>query len=155
MKLTAIVAMTPERIIGRDGDLPWHFSEDLKFFKRTTSGHPVVMGRKTYDSIGKPLPKRQNIVLTRDERWTAEGVEVIHSPDDLTSLDLQDPHVFIIGGAQIYALFLPLLDELLLTWVYEPHEGDTRFPEFESAFPHHEVIEEHEAFEFRRYARAP
>ncbi|MEO1844500.1 MAG: dihydrofolate reductase, partial [Akkermansiaceae bacterium] len=78
-----------------------------------------------------------------------------HSPDDLTSLDLQDPHVFIIGGAQIYALFLPLLDELLLTWVYESHEGDTRFPEFESAFPHHEVIEEHEAFEFRRYARAP
>ena len=74
MKLTAIVAMTPERVIGRAGDLPWHLPEDLKFFKRTTSGHPIVMGRKTYESIGKPLPKRQNIVLTRDENWAPDGI---------------------------------------------------------------------------------
>ena len=101
MTLTAIVAMTPERVIGRDNRLPWHLPEDLRFFKRATSGHPVVMGRKTFDSIGKPLPARQNIVLTRDHAWSTEGVEVIHDPDELASLQLEEPNVFIMGGAQI------------------------------------------------------
>ncbi|NNC89319.1 MAG: dihydrofolate reductase [Akkermansiaceae bacterium] len=153
MHLTAIVAMTPDRIIGRDGGLPWHLPGDLKFFKRTTSGHPIVMGRKTYDSIGRPLPKRQNIVLTRDRDWSAEGIEVIHDPGDLSSLDLLDPHVFIIGGAQVYELFLPRLDDLLVTRVHEAHPGDTRFPEFESRFPRCEVLETHDAFEVRHYTR--
>lgn len=151
MTLTAIVAMTPERIIGRDGDLPWKLSEDLKFFKRTTSGHPIVMGRKTFDSIGRPLPKRQNIVLTRDETWSAEGVDVIHSPAALSSLQLQDDHVFIIGGAQIYGAFLPIVDDLLVSWVYESHEGDTQFPEFDSRFHEFEVVERFDEFEVRRY----
>ncbi|RYD45633.1 MAG: dihydrofolate reductase, partial [Verrucomicrobiaceae bacterium] len=71
--LTAVVAMTPDRIIGKNGGLPWHLPEDLAFFKRTTSGHPIVMGRKTYESIGRPLPKRRNIVLTRDRQWSASG----------------------------------------------------------------------------------
>ncbi|MDE0596849.1 MAG: dihydrofolate reductase [Akkermansiaceae bacterium] len=151
MKLSGIVAMTPERIIGREGELPWKLSEDLKFFKRTTSGHPIVMGRRTFDSIGRPLPKRQNIVLTRDDSWSAEGVEMIHSPDELASLDLQDDHVFVIGGAQIYRAFLPILDNLLVSWVYASHEGDTRFPEFDSFFPEYEVVEQFESFEVRRY----
>ena len=154
MKLTAIVAMTPERVIGRDNDLPWHFPEDLKFFKRTTSGHPILMGRKTYDSIGRPLPKRQNIVLTRDESWSAEGVDVIHSPSDLASLPLQDEEVFIIGGAEIYALFLPQLDELLLTWIYQSHEGDAYFPDFADYFADYEVIEKQDEFEWRRYRKS-
>ena len=145
--------MTPDRIIGRDGDLPWRLPEDLKFFKRTTSGHPIVMGRKTYDSIGRPLPKRQNIVLTRDPEWSADGVDVIHSLDDLATLDLQDPHVFIIGGAQIYATFLDQLDELLVSWVYENHEGDTRFPGFDTQFGQYEIVEQHDAFEIRHYTR--
>lgn len=151
MTLTAIVAMTPERIIGRNNKLPWHFPEDLKFFKRTTSGHPVVMGRKTFDSIGQPLPDRQNIVLTRDHSWSAEGVEVIHSPDELASLQLQTPTVFIMGGAEIYTLFLSRLDDLLVSWVHEPHEGDTLFPEFENQFPYYEVVEKYPEFEVRRY----
>ncbi len=145
--------MTPDRLIGQEGNLPWHLPEDLRFFKRTTSGHPVVMGRKTFESIGKPLPGRQNIVLTRDVSWAAEGVEVIHSPEGLTGLELQDPHLFIIGGAQIYALFLPFLDDLLVSWVYQNHQGDTRFPEFEWRFPHYEVLEQHPAFEVRHYTR--
>ena len=153
MTLTAIVAMTPERIIGRDNKLPWHFPEDLKFFKRTTSGHPVVMGRKTFDSIGRPLPNRQNIVLTRDHSWAAEGVEVIHSPDELASLPLQTPSVFIMGGAEIYTLFLPHLDELLVSWVHERHGGDTVFPEFDDQFPSYELVEKHPEFEVRRYHR--
>jgi dihydrofolate reductase len=80
MILTAIVAMTPEHIIGKGGDLPWNLPDDLKFFKEHTSGHPIVMGRKTFDSIGRPLPKRQNIVLTRDPEWSHIGVEMIQEP---------------------------------------------------------------------------
>lgn len=150
MKLVAIVAMTPERVIGRDGGLPWHLPEDLAFFKRTTSGHPVVMGRKTYESIGRPLPKRRNIVLTRDRSWQAPGVEVIHSPDQLPEVD---GPVFIIGGAEIYAAFLDKLDELLVSRVHESHPGDTRFPEFEQLFPPPQIVESHDAFQVLRYSR--
>ena len=135
LKLTGIVAMTDERVIGKDGDLPWHLPEDLKFFKETTSGHPIVMGRKTYESIGRPLPKRQNIVLTRDPEWSAKGISVIHSPEDLKSLELEDEHVYVIGGAEIYKLFLPLLDELVVTHVNESYSGDIFFPEYEYYFP--------------------
>lgn len=153
MHLTAIVAMTPERVIGRGGELPWHLPEDLKFFKRTTSGHPVVMGRKTYDSIGFPLPKRRNIVLTRDTSWSAEGVEVIHSPEELKALEGIADQVFVIGGSEIYAAFLPHLDELLVSHVKKNFQGDTRFPEFEDQFPKSEVLEEFDDFVVRRWTR--
>ena len=150
-RLIAIVAMTPERVIGRNGTLPWHLPEDLAFFKRTTSGHPIVMGRKTYQSIGKPLPKRRNIVLTRDTGWSAPGVEVIHSPEQLDALPGLEEEVYIIGGAEIYAAFLDRLNELLVSWVYERYPGDTRLPPFEDRFSPPEVIEKHDAFEVRRY----
>ena len=153
MTLAAIVAMTPERIIGRDNSLPWHFPEDLKFFKRTTSGHPVVMGRKTFESIGRPLPNRQNIVITRDPSWSSEGVEIIHSKDELSQIELQNQHVFIIGGAEIYSLFLEDLDEMLVTWVYQAHEGDTTFPEFENLFAEFSLVESHQDFEVRLYSK--
>ncbi len=152
-KLTAIVAMTPERIIGKDGGLPWHLPEDLKVFKKYTTGHPIVMGRKTWDSIGKPLPNRQNIVLTRDTTWSAPGAEIIHSPDDLRTLQLIDPQVYIIGGAQVYALFLPQLNELLVSHVHTNHPGDTQFPEFEHQFPNVTIEETYNTFELRRYTR--
>ena len=145
--------MTPDRVIGRAGTLPWHLPEDLAFFKRVTSGHPIVMGRKTYESIGRPLPKRRNIVLTRDTNWTASGVEVIHRPEELADLPDLEGRVFIIGGSEIYAAFLPALDDLLVSHVFEEHEGDTQFPEFESAFPESEVLESHESFEVRRWSR--
>ena len=142
--------MTPDRIIGRDGTLPWHLPEDLAFFKRTTSGHPILMGRKTYESIGRPLPKRRNIVITRDRSWSADGVETIHSPEALADLDI-DGEVFIIGGSEIYKSFLDQLDELLVSHVFQSYPGDTRFPEFEPLFGPAEVVETHEAFEVRRY----
>ncbi len=151
LRLTAIVAMTPDRIIGKDGTLPWHLPEDLAFFKRTTSGHPIVMGRKTYESIGRPLPKRRNIVLTRDTTWSAPGVDVIHAPEDLAKLPDLDDRVFIIGGSEIYATFMPLLDDLLVSHVFDYHEGDTTLPDFESLFPRSEIIETHDAFEVRRH----
>jgi dihydrofolate reductase len=152
--LTAIVAMTSERVIGRAGTLPWHLPEDLAFFKRTTSGHPIVMGRKTYESIGRPLPKRRNIVLTRDECWTAEGVEVIHRPQDLEKLPDLDGRVFIIGGAEIYAAFLADLDDLLVSHISANHAGDIWLPVFEHQFPLTEVVETHAAFQVRRHFRA-
>ncbi len=153
MQLSAIVAMTPDRVIGKGGDLPWHLPEDLKFFKRTTSGHPIVMGRKTYDSIGFPLPKRRNIVLTRDTSWSAEGVEVIHTPEALKAMEGIEGKVFIIGGSEIYAAFLPHLDELIVSHVKQAYEGDTRFPEFEDQFPNCEVVEEFEDFVVRKWTR--
>ena len=153
VRLTAIVAMTPDRVIGRAGTLPWHLPEDLAFFKRTTSGHPIVMGRKTYESIGRPLPKRRNIVLTRDESWSAEGVEVIHRPEELDQLPGIAGQVFIIGGSEIYAAFLPLLDDLLVSHVAGNYEGDTRLPDFEAEFPESEILETHAAFEVRRHFR--
>ena len=152
-KLVAMVAMTSDRVIGKGNDLPWHLPEDLKLFKRTTSGHPIVMGRKTYESIGRALPKRQNIVITRDQSWSAEGVDVVHSPEAVAQLELMHPEVFIIGGAEIYSLFLPHIDELLVSLVYKNHEGDTRFPEFEHYFSGFEVVEKFEDFELRRYTK--
>lgn len=154
LHLTAIVAMTPDRVIGRAGTLPWHMPEDLAFFKRVTSGHPIVMGRKTFESIGRPLPKRRNIVLTRDTQWSAYGVEVIHRPEDLTQLTGLVGQVFIIGGSEIYTAFLPKIDDLLVSHVFEEHTGDTHFPEFESEFPKSELLEMNVAFEVRRWRRS-
>jgi dihydrofolate reductase len=152
-QLTAIVAMSPSQVIGRNGTLPWHLPEDLAFFKRTTLDHPVVMGRKTFESIGRPLPRRRSIVLTRDPSWSAQGVEVIRRPEELFSLPDLGPRVFVIGGAEVYAAFMPMCDDLLVSHVFEEHEGDTRFPEFESVFPVTEVLETHAAFEVRRWTR--
>lgn len=152
-RLIAVVAMTADRIIGRDGTLPWHLPEDLAFFKRTTSGHPIVMGRKTYESIGRPLPKRRNIVLTRDPAWSAPGVEVIHAPDELLALPELGETVYVIGGAEIYAALLGVTDELLVSHVFENHPGDTRFPDFEGGYPQVEIVERHDTFEVRRYRK--
>lgn len=153
MTLIGIVAMTHDRVIGRDGTLPWHLPDDLKFFKRTTHGHPVVMGRTTYESIGRPLPGRRNVVLTRNPDWQAEGVDVIHAPDELSALSLEGK-VFIIGGAKVYAELLDKLDELLVTWVHEPHAGDTYFPAFEDRFDQPDVLERHHAFDILHYQKS-
>lgn len=152
-RLIAIVAMTADRVIGRSGSLPWHLPEDLAFFKKTTLGYPVVMGRKTYESIGRPLPKRRNIVLTRDEDWSAAGVEVIHSPGELEGLGLDGP-VYVIGGSEIYQAFLPDLEELIISHVGEDFSGDTWFPEYELEFPLSEILEAYPEFEVRRHRRS-
>lgn len=153
--LKAIVAMSSNRVIGRDGDLPWRLPEDLKWFKRLTLGHPIVMGRKTMDSLGgKPLPGRRNLVLSRslgpDELPT--GFERLESTDPESLRALGDP-VFIIGGAEIFRQWLPLCDEVLLSYVFEPHQGDTYLPAFEEAFDLVELLDRQPEFELRRYAR--
>ena len=151
MILTAIVAMTPEHIIGKGGDLPWNLPDDLKFFKEHTSGHPIVMGRKTFDSIGRPLPKRQNIVLTRDPEWSHNGVEMIQDPKDLSNFQLIDPRGVVIGGEQIYRFFLPFLDEIIITHVADHYEGDTYFPEYSHLLRNSELILEHDEFVIKRH----
>jgi dihydrofolate reductase len=154
LQLTAIVAMTPQRVIGRAGSLPWHLPQDMAFFKKTTTGHPIVMGRKTYESIGRPLPKRRNIVITRDRNWTADGVEIIHSPEELARLPAITGEIFIIGGAEIYAAFLAQTQRLLVSHVFENHAGDTYFPEFAHQFPQSEILETHPEFEVRSHSRS-
>ena len=154
MVLTAIVALDPDRVIGRAGRLPWHLPADLAFFRRTTTGHPVVMGRATFESIGRPLPGRRNIVLTRNPDWSSPGVEVIHSPAGLDHLGLGDARVFIIGGARVYQAFLPRLDELLVTHLRDRHPGDTFFPPYQQLFPRSEPVASGDGFEIRRHLRA-
>lgn len=127
-ELSIIVAMTPERVIGKDNALPWHLPEDLAHFKQTTMGHPVLMGRKTYEAIGRPLPGRQNIVVTRDRGWTAEGVEVAHGLEEAIGRARHDREIFVIGGAQLYAAALPRATKIYLTTVHARVAGDTLFP---------------------------
>jgi dihydrofolate reductase len=153
LTLSALVAMTPDRVIGLNGKLPWHLPADLAFFKRSTIGHPIVMGRKTYESIGRPLPNRRNIVLTRDTAWSAPGVEIIHQPCELAGLPGLDGRVFIIGGAEIYTAFLESLSDLWVSHVFENFPGDTYLPEFEILFPESEILETHDTFQVRRHFR--
>lgn len=152
-RLKAVVAMASNRVIGKDGDLPWRLSEDLKWFKKMTLGFPIVMGRKTMESLGRPLPKRRNIVISRNLESIAEGFELVRSCEEAVALLAGEEQASIIGGAQIYGEMMSLCDEVLLSYVYHPYEGDTILPEFEDAFEMVEVIYRDEDFELRRYVR--
>ncbi|HEY1081501.1 MAG TPA: dihydrofolate reductase [Prosthecobacter sp.] len=149
-RLIAIVAMAANRVIGCDGTLPWHYPEDLKFFKRTTLGHPILMGRTTFESIGRPLPGRQNIVLSRTLE-PREGITVIRDVSEHPSACSGAETLFVIGGAQIYAELLPQCHGLYLTLVKKEYEGDTFLPAFEDSFVLKEVLETTEDLEFRYY----
>jgi dihydrofolate reductase len=139
MKIALIVAVSQNHVIGRDNQLPWHLPEDLKYFKSVTMGKPILMGRKTFDSIGRPLPGRTNIVITRDSEWTAQGVEAV--TDIRAALAVGEracqaaaiDEIMVIGGAQIYQKFLPYADRLYLTKVEAEVEGDAFFPKIDSA----------------------
>lgn len=126
--------MTEARVIGVNNGLPWHIPEDLKRFKQLTMNHPIVMGRKTYESIGKPLPKRTNIVITRDKGYRVEGGAVVHSFEEALDWARKAEgadEVFVIGGSEIFKLALPLAWRIYLTEVRWPFEGDTFFPKFD------------------------
>jgi len=122
--VTLVVARATNGVIGRDGDLPWRISADLKHFKKVTMGSAMIMGRRTFDSLPKVLPGRRHIVLTRDRNWSARGAEVAHSVDEALSLAESEP-ISIIGGAEIFELFLPHADRLELTEVQGEIAGDT------------------------------
>jgi dihydrofolate reductase len=135
ISLSAVVAVSENGVIGREGGLPWRISEDLKEFKRITMGHPIVMGRKTFESIGRPLPGRRNLVLTREKNWRHEGVECFQSWQDLRNAlspsDGGEAEVMLIGGAQIYKLLWPEVKRLYLTLVHAKIEGDTQLEYFD------------------------
>ena len=143
---TGVIAMDFDRAIGLRGGIPWHISEDMRLFKKLTMGHPLLMGRKTYESLGRPLPGRQNIVLTRDEAYRAEGVEVIRDVAELERIKLMDSEVMVIGGAQVYSLLLPRMSCLHVSLVSGQHEADTYFPPFEEFFSSRSVVENYEQF---------
>ena len=142
--------MSLNRVIGANGTIPWHLSEDMKFFKRTTLGHVVLMGRKTFDSIGQPLPGRENWVLTRGA--DIPGVRVFGDPAEITEPS-DGRELFVIGGAGLYAALLPQCEELLLTLVNREVEGDVFFPRFEEDFAFTEVVFAAPEMEVRRYLR--
>ncbi len=128
MTLTLIVARARNGTIGRDNALPWRLPEDLAHFKRTTMGHPIVMGRRTFESIGRPLPGRQNVVVTRTPGWHADGIEVARSLDEAIGLCGADREIFVIGGAQLYADALLRADAVVATEIDRDVDGDVFFP---------------------------
>lgn len=131
-RLTIVVATDSRRGIGINNKLPWHLPEDLAFFKRTTSGHPIIMGRKTFESIGRPLPNRRNIVVTRNAEWKHDGAETANSLAQAITL-AGEGEIFIIGGAQIFAEALPYTRRLIVTEIEHAFECDTFFPQIDPA----------------------
>lgn len=129
--LSMIVAHADNRIIGKDNDMPWHLPADLAHFKRITLGKPIIMGRKTYESIGRPLPGRQNIVISRDPHYQAEGVDVVLSVEDALYKAGNVDEVMVIGGGAIYAHCLPAAQRLYITHINADIEGDTEFPYYD------------------------
>jgi dihydrofolate reductase len=132
MKISMIAAMANNRVIGKDNKMPWHLPADLKFFKKMTLGKPVIMGRKTFESIGRALPKRQNIVITRDVEFSADGVDVVHDTQAALAKAGQVDEVVIIGGGNIYQQFMPLATELYLTHIDLAVQGDAFFPDHQA-----------------------
>jgi len=129
--INVIAAMARNRVIGIDNTLPWRLPEDLKHFKALTLGHHIIMGRKTYESIGKPLPGRATVIVTRDPAYWVEGCLTAHSIDAAIAACGDDPEVFFVGGAALYAQVLPRADRLYLTEIQAEYAGDAHFPEFD------------------------
>jgi dihydrofolate reductase len=147
--MKAIAAMSLNRVIGCAGKIPWHLPEDFQWFKRMTIGQVVLMGRKTFDSMGKPLPNRTNLVLSRGE--SIPGVTMIKSLEELSPSRYSPQEIFVIGGAEVYAQLLPRCTELYLSLVFQDVIGETFFPPFENSFELIDVPLRHEKFEVRHY----
>ena len=155
MIVSLIAAMSENRVIGSAGGLPWRLPLDMRHFKATTTGHPVVMGRKTFETLPGPLPNRRNIVVTRAPSYRADGADVVHGLDEALALVADDAEVFIAGGGEIYRVALARADRLYLTVVHASVPGDTYFPAFDEHAWRLVSDERHpHAFSFRLYERA-
>jgi dihydrofolate reductase len=151
--IALVVAVAENRVIGKENKLIWHLPADLKYFKQLTSGHPIIMGRKTYESIGRPLPNRTNIVITRQADFKAEGCLVANSLTDALMLAQQlDENIYVIGGAEIYKQAMFLADTIYLTEVHHSFEGDTFFPEIDTILWEETAREDHQPDEKNAYA---
>ncbi len=159
--ISLIVAASTNNVIGIDGALPWRISDDLRHFKEITMGKPIVMGRKTWDSIGRPLPGRQNIVITRQPDFVADGCDIVASvAEAIGTADDDAAEIMVIGGSEVYALFLPSADRLYLTRVHAEVDGDAFFPAIRTEDwqlvdeEHHVADERNEhAFSFQLFER--
>ena len=150
--VTMIVAVGRNGVIGDGAAMPWHLSEDLKYFKRTTMGHPMVMGRRTFDSMGV-LPGRRSIVVTRQEDWSHPGVETAHSLDEALALAGPADEVFVVGGGEVYRLAMPFASRLLVTEVEQSPEGSVTFPEIDTTEWVETAREPHDGFAWVTYER--
>ena len=160
MIVSLVAAMSENRVIGKEGGLPWRLPRDLQHFKRLTIDHTVIMGRKTFAEVKRPLANRRNVVITRNPEFRPHGVTVVPSLEEALALGATEDEVFVIGGGEIYRLALPRADRIYLTVVHAVVEGDTYFPEFEGSAWVLENEERHEAdakhaysFTFRTYSR--
>lgn len=157
--ISHIVAFTKNRVIGRDNAMPWHLPADLAHFKRTTTGKPIIMGRKTFESIGRPLPGRENIVVTRDQTYAPEGVTIWNDLSALRSYVESEEEVFLIGGGELFAQTLPLARRLYVTEINAELPGDVHYPVIPSDFQvitesHQDAVDGNDyAFVIRRYDR--
>jgi dihydrofolate reductase len=128
--ISYIVAMDENQVIGRNNELPWHLPADLAYFKKMTMGKPIIMGRKTHESIGRALPGRENIIVTRNKDYQSDGCKVVHSVDEIKRLEKEtDQELSVIGGAELFKELFPVTDRLYITHIYYEFEGDTFFPE--------------------------
>ena len=151
--IAIIVGLTKKRIIGKNNDLPWKISDDLKNFKKHTNNKTIIMGRKTYESIGRPLPNRNNIVISRTMQ-PKENLTIATSIEDAIEKAKQfNQDIFIIGGSTIYEKFLPIVDKLYLSWIKQDYDGDTYFPEFNLEDWQEESKEAFDEFDFIIYKR--
>lgn len=167
MKISLIAAVSQNGVIGLNNDMPWHLPDDFAFFKRKTSHHAIIMGRKSLDALGKPLPNRTSIVITRNSAFMVEGVTVQHTLDEaiakaqeVDQQRYQTGEIFVIGGAEIYKVALPIATTLYITEIHQAYDGDTYFPEFdkrewrEVSRQPHAADERHAAsFDFVEYER--
>ena len=149
MEVIIVVAVARNQVIGRDGKLPWHLPSDLKHFKKTTMGYPLIMGRKTFESIGRPLPGRDNIVLTRDPALKIPGCIVVHTLEDAIKRCSTEEKAFVIGGAEIFNLALPLTDTMIVTALERDVEGDVYFEPIDPAI--FEIIDQQSCNEEEPY----
>jgi dihydrofolate reductase len=152
-RVTLLAAIGRNLVIGRDGGMPWHLPEDLLHFKATTMGHPMVMGRKTFESIGRALPGRRTIVVTRQPDWRHADVETAHSLADALALAGPTDEVFVVGGGQLYAEAMPFAQRMVLTEVPDSPEGDTFFPEWVAQDWREVSRTHHEGFDIATYER--
>ncbi len=150
--ISLIVATSDNGVIGRGGELPWHLSDDLKRFKQLTLGKPIVMGRKTFESIGRALPGRQNIVLTRQSEFAADDCDVVSSVDAAIARAGDAGEIMVIGGSEIYKLFLPLAERIYMTRVHMDVDGDARFPELDDEQWQETLHSDHSAGKSNDYA---
>jgi dihydrofolate reductase len=149
---TIIVAVAANGVIGRDNEMPWHLPDDLRHFKALTLGRTLLMGRRTFDSIGRPLPGRRTVVLTRQRNWTHAGVDVIHTLDDARTL-LRSGNVVLAGGGELYAELLDEIDTLELTEIHREVDGDARFPDVDPAIWRETARDEQDGFAWVSYRR--